>query len=221
MFCSLRSQGASSFFYPGASKLSRPPCLHICANMRIHVYITCPIISIVQKLTAVYLHIPSSNCSVSFLSHLVRINLVHSPRFLSAATMGSIGDRYLKFSIVSTVIDRISTAFEQAPHFLVGFQNKHSPRISSVIQLRLRLFNMLWRSRRSRSPKTFYNTNTIFIFYLFYNRSQISSKLHIKTIIYLLLQNKTTPPCFPLIDTQRSSLVSSLSLFSSTNAYTL
>ena len=75
---------------------------------------------------------------------------------------------------------------------------------------------VVWRSRGSRSPKTFYNTNTIFIFYRFYNRFQISSKLHIKTIIYLPLQNKTTPPCFFLIDTQRSSLVSSLSLFSST-----
>ena len=74
----------------------------------------------------------------------------------------------------------------------------------------------VWRSRGSRSPKTFYNTNTIFIFYLFCNRSQISSKLHIKTIIYILLQNKITPPCFPLIDTQCFSLVSSLSLFPST-----
>ena len=52
----------------------------------------------------------------------------------------------------------------------------------------------LWRSRGSRSPKTFYNTNTIFIFYLFYNRSQISSKLHIKTIISspVTKQNHTT-----------------------------
>ena len=56
----------------------------------------------------------------------------------------------------------------------------------------------LWRSRGSRSPKTFHNTNTIFIFYLFYNRSQIASKLRIKIIIYLPLQKQNHTTMLPL-----------------------